>query len=864
MSCAACARTIERTLEGVDGVEAAAVNYATNRATVKFDPSVLGVADLVAAVRDVGYDVLEGASIVGSTATAADESRLQDLEEKAREEEYLRLRRKLIAAVALSAPVMAISMAHLRFPGVDWVQLALSIPVIVYSGSQFYKGAWAAARHGNADMNLLIAIGTGAAFVYSTVLTIAPGLVAHATPHAGPAREMPAPVYFETATAIIALVLVGRLLEARARSRTSEAIKRLIGLQPRTARVERDGIEIEIPPDQVLHDDIVSVRPGERIPVDGEVIDGRSAVDESMLTGESLPVEKAPGSTVVGGSVNRTGSFRFRATRVGRETTLHQIIRMVREAQGSRAPIARLADVISSYFTPAVVAIAFVTFVAWFLASPADERLSRALVNMVAVLIIACPCAMGLATPTAILVGTGRGAEKGILIRGGETLERAGNLTTIVLDKTGTITTGRPEVTDVVAAAQDHGTGGTGGGAGGGRDAGASNDPGGRSVVGVGDGAARGAGGGADDASRSVAGGAAGGAGDGATGEAHGGDLVPGASPDWQWSAERELLRVAASAERLSEHPLAEAIVRAAVARGIEIEPASEFNAVPGQGVVARLGGRLAVVGNESLMRDRGVDVAPMAAAASRLAASARTVMHVAVEDAARSAREGELDGEGHGMRRGDGRRESDGGERTGAAPRLLGIIGLADTPRPEAASAIARMKEMGLEVVMITGDNEQTAEAIRRQVAPRGEIGRVVSGVLPDRKADEVKALQRQGRLVAMVGDGINDAPALAQADVGIAIGSGTDIAIEASDITLMRSSLDGVVEAILLSRRTLRVIEENLFWAFIYNVLGIPVAAGALYPFTGWLLSPMIAALAMSFSSVSVVTNSLRLRKA
>ncbi|RPJ58123.1 MAG: heavy metal translocating P-type ATPase, partial [Acidobacteria bacterium] len=452
MSCAACARTIERTLKGVDGVEAAAVNYATNRATVKFDAAVLGIEDLVAAVREVGYDILDGGAI-GPAASAADETRLQDLEEKAREEEYLRLRRKLIVAVALSVPVMAISMAHLQFPGVNWVQLALTIPVIAYSGSQFYRGAWAAARHANADMNLLIAIGTGAAFLYSTVVTIAPGLVAYAAPHAGLAHEMPAAVYFETATAIIALVLVGRLLEARARTRTSEAIRRLLGLQPRIARVERDGIEIEIPPDQVLHDDIVSVRPGERIPVDGEVIDGASAVDESMLTGESLPVEKALGSTVVGGSVNRTGSFRFRATRVGRETTLHQIIRMVREAQGSRAPIARLADVISSYFTPAVVAIAAVTFIVWFLVSPAEQRLSLALVNMVAVLIIACPCAMGLATPTAILVGTGKGAEKGILIRGGETLERAGNLATVVLDKTGTITTGRAEVTDVVAVA---------------------------------------------------------------------------------------------------------------------------------------------------------------------------------------------------------------------------------------------------------------------------------------------------------------------------------------------------------------------------------------------------------------------------
>jgi Cu+-exporting ATPase len=542
------------------------------------------------------------------------------------------------------------------------------------------------------------------------------------------------------------------VLEARARSRTSQAIKRLLGLQPRIARVERDGIELELPPDEVLHDDVVIVRPGERIPVDGEILEGESAVDESMLTGESLPVEKAPGLTVVGGSVNRTGSFRFRATRVGRETTLYQIVRMVREAQGSRAPIARLADVISGYFTPAVVGIAAITFVVWFLASPPDRRVSLALVNMVAVLIIACPCAMGLATPTAILVATGKGAENGILIRGGETLERAGNLTTIVLDKTGTITTGRPEVTDVVAVR----TGGDG------------------------------------------------------------------------QAASADLLQLAASAEHLSEHPLAEAIVRSAASLGVRLEPANEFRAVPGRGVVARVGERLVVVGNESLMRDHGVDVAPLSGQAGRLSSSARTVMHLA------------------------------------APPDLLGIVGLADTPRPEAASAIARMKSMGLDVVMITGDNHQTAEAIRRQVAPNGEISRVVAGVLPDRKADEVKALQQQGRLVAMVGDGINDAPALAQADVGIAIGSGTDIAIEASDITLIRSTLGGVADAVDLSRRTLRVIKQNLFWAFVYNILGIPIAAGVLYPFTGWLLSPMIAALAMSLSSVSVVTNSLRLRRA
>jgi len=755
MTCAACARTIQATLEDTGGVRQADVNFATGRATVVFDPGTVGLEGLVEAIRDVGYDVLEEPDL-------EDEEAVADAQDRAHRAEYAAARRKFVVAVAVALPIVAIGMSHVRFPGVNWVQLALAVPVVLYSGAQFYRGAWAAVRHRNADMNTLIAVGTGVAFAYSVVVTLAPGAVMH--PVAGGAMSHAPGVYYEVAAAIIALVLLGRMLEARARGRTSEAIKRLVHLQPRTALVVRDGAEMEIPARQVGRGDVVIVRPGERIPVDGEVTEGASAVDESMLTGESLPVDKEPGSPVYGGSVNSTGSFRFRATRVGRETTLQRIIRLVQEAQASRAPIARLADVISGYFTPIVISLAILTFVVWFDVMPAGNRFTPALVSFVAVMIIACPCAMGLATPTAILVATGRGAERGVLIRGGEILERAGHITTVVLDKTGTLTAGRPEATDIVPA--------------------------------------------------------------------------PGVD-------EAELLALAASGERASEHPLAQAIVRAAAERGIALRPAAAFRAVPGQGVSAEVGGRRLLIGSRRLMEQEGIDTSPLAREMDRLAASARTVMWVAA--AAGSSQTG-------------GRAAS---SQPPAAGSLLGLVGLADTPRPEAAGALRRMKAMGLELVMITGDNAATAAAIARQVAPGGEIARVVAGVLPERKAQEVKALQQEGRVVAMVGDGINDAPALAQADVGIAVGSGTDVAIEAADITLMRSDLNGVAEAIRLSRRTLRIIKQNLFWAFVYNVLGIPIAAGALYPFTGWLLNPMIAAGAMSFSSVSVLANSLRLRR-
>jgi Cu+-exporting ATPase len=559
--------------------------------------------------------------------------------------------------------------------------------------------------------------------------------------HAGHGAQ-PVPVYFEAASVIIALILLGRMLEARAKGKTGDAIRKLMGLQARTARVFRQNVEQDIPVEEVVPGDVVLVRPGEKIPVDGRVLDGRSAVDESMLTGESLPVEKLPGAEVFGATLNTSGAFRFTATKVGKDTALQQIVKLVRDAQGSKAPIARLADVISGVFTPIVLCIAIAAFVTWFLVSPAETRLASALVAFVSVLIIACPCALGLATPTAVLVGTGRGAQQGILIKGGEPLETAHRLDTLVLDKTGTITQGKPALTDLIPL--------------------------------------------------------------GSIGEA-------------------ELLRLAASAESRSEHPLGAAIVAAARSRQLPLATPSEFQAIEGHGLAATVEGRTLLLGNVKLMRDRGVDLAGLGDQADRLAAAGRTPMLMAV-----------------------------GGT-------LAGLVAVADPIKPESIEAIRAFKAMGLQVAMLTGDNTRTAEAIARQVG----IDRVFAEVLPAQKAAYVQKLQQEKRVVGMVGDGVNDAPALAQADVGLAIGTGTDVAIAASDITLIRGDLRGVVTAIRLSRATLRTIKQNLFWAFIYNVIGIPLAAGLFYPFTGWLLSPMVASAAMSFSSVSVVANSLRLRR-
>lgn len=737
MTCAACANRIEKNLKRAPGVIEANVNFASNRATVAFDPAHTHSDALKEVIRDSGYDVPEIAEPAQGSQGEA-----EDWEKKAREEEVHDLKRRLAVATIFGLPVAILGMAHISFPGSNWLQLVLTTPVLFYAGQHYFTGAWNALKHRAADMNTLVAIGTGAAYLFSVVATIAPGLVVTPTPHnSHPGSAPMAPVYFEAAAIIIALVLLGRLLEARAKAGTGEAIRSLMGLQARTARVLRNDGEEDIPVEQVKVGDLILVRPGEKIPVDGTVREGESAVDEAMLTGESLPVTKRPGDSVFGATVNQTGAFRFEATKVGKDTALHQIIRMVQEAQGRKAPIQRLADVISGIFVPVVLIIAIIAFVAWFNFAPVETRLQQALVAFVSVLIIACPCALGLATPTAIMVGTGRGAASGILIKGGESLETAHKVNTIVLDKTGTITKGKPDLTDVLPA--------------------------------------------------------------------------EGFDAD-------ELLRIAASAEQASEHPLGEAIVRGAEQKKLVLAPVSDFRSFTGRGLEATVEGRRTLIGNQRLMQERGIEAVALESARERLSEEGRTPMLIT------------LDG------------------------KLAGIVAVADTIKEGAKEAVAEFRQMGLQVVMITGDNRRTAQAIARQVG----IEKALAEVLPEHKAEEVKRLQEQGKIVAMVGDGINDAPALAQADVGIAIGTGTDIAMEASDITLIRGDLHSVATAIRLSNRTLKTIRQNLFFAFIYNVLGIPVAAGVLYPFFGITLSPILASAAMALSSVSVVSNSLRLK--
>jgi P-type Cu+ transporter len=729
MHCAACVGRVERALSGVPGVEKAVVNLATEQASLAFDPSRADFKALQAAVAAAGYELAAPRSPEAG-ATAADTGDA----DRMREERRTRI--TFVTGAVLSLPILVGGMTEL-FPWAPpwlrnpWTLLLLATPVQFWVGWPFHRGFLHDLRYRTASMATLVSIGTSAAYFFSLAVTVAP----HAFRGLGHAMT-----YYDVSAVVITLVVLGRWLEARARGRTSDAIRRLVSLAPRTARVLRDGADIDVPTEAVRVDELIRIRPGERLPVDGVVVEGASTVDESMLTGESVPVEKTTGASVAAGTVNRTGSFVFRATRVGSETTLARITRLVAEAQGSRAPIQRLADRVAAVFVPVVLVIAALTFIGWLTFGP-EPRFLAALTTTVAVLVIACPCAMGLATPTAIMVGTGIGAEHGILIKSAQALELLHRVRTIVFDKTGTLTVGRPDITDVLV-----------------------------DDVGV------------DDA-----------------------------------------LGMAAAAEQGSEHPLGEAIVRHAKDRGVALPPIETFETIPGQGIDALAPDGRILLGNRALMDARGIDVAPWHARSDALAAQGKSVVYLAF------------------------------------AGRLIATIAAADTLKPEAPSVVAALRALGLEVVMLTGDNRRTAEAIARQA----RIDRVLAEVLPEDKAREVAALRTDDRLVAMVGDGINDAPALAQADVGIAMGSGTDVAIEAADVTLMRGDLRSVPAAVELSRRTIGIIKQNLVWAFGYNAILIPVAAGVLYPVWGVLLSPILAGAAMAFSSVSVVTNSLRLKR-
>lgn len=732
ISCASCVNKIQKALTETEGIASATVNFAVEQATVEYLPGTITSTQIKKIVENLGYSVPE----------IFKEDDPVERERKGREKALQALRIKFFTGLALLLPMLLlvqwenIGLNHLLpIPNQTnfIIQLLLQIPIQFWVGRQFFEGAWKALKQKSSDMNTLIAIGTGAAFIYSVLVTFVPSLFS--------AEGLVADVYFDTAGVIIVLILLGRFLEMRAKGQTSEAIKKLIGLQAKTARVKRGDQEEEILVEDVVVGDLVIVRPGEKIPVDGLVREGASSVDESMVTGESIPIAKNPGDEVIGVTINKTGSFIFEATKIGKDTMLSQIINMVQDAQGSKPPIARLADVISSYFVPAVIVIAIATFGVWLTFGP-EPALTYALLNFVAVMIIACPCALGLATPTSIMVGTGKGAEHGVLIRGGEALETAHKLNAVVLDKTGTITLGEPSVTDIVT---------------------------------------------------------------------HNG-----------FSAER-LLSIAASAEKGSEHPLGEAIVKEALQKEVEFVTLQNFQAIPGHGITAEIDEDVVLLGNRKLMKDKGIPLNGMEERASEFALQGKTPMFISVGN------------------------------------EMAGIIVVADTVKPSSPAVIKDLHNLGLEVVMLTGDNRRTAEAIAKKVG----VDRVVAEVLPDEKAAEISKLQEEGKKVGMVGDGINDAPALVQADVGIAIGTGTDVAIESSDITLISGDLEGVVTAIALSKATIRNIKQNLFWAFAYNTVLIPVAAGILFPFFGILLNPMFAAAAMGLSSVTVVTNALRLRR-
>ena len=734
MSCAACANTIEQAIRVVPGVHESSVNFGVEQATLTYDPTQIDLSRIQAAVAAAGY-----------TAQPQDEDVLApetDAEQQQRQAEQQRLTRKIWFSGILSVVLVLGSLTMITGASVPlmpiwlhnpWLQLILTTPVLGWSGGDFFINAWKALKRHTATMDTLVALGTGTAYLYSLFATLFPNWFT--------AQGLSPDVYYEPAAVIITLLLLGRLLENRAKGQTSAAIRKLVGLQAKTARVVRDGREVDIPIAEVVLGEIILVRPGEKIPVDGEIIEGASTIDEAMVTGESMPVSKQSGDEVIGATLNKTGSFKFKATRIGKDTFLAQIVKLVQQAQGSKAPIQRLADRVTGWFVPAVIAIAIATFIIWY---NVMGNVPMALVTTVGVLIIACPCALGLATPTSIMVGTGKGAENGILIKGAESLEQAHKLQTIVLDKTGTITQGKPTVTDFITV----------------------------------------------------------------KGTANGNEI--------------SLLRLAAAVERNSEHPLAEAVVQYAQSQGAELGDAKSFEAIPGSGVQGYVTGSLVQIGTQRWMDELGIETGGLQQQWNRLESLGKTVVWIAAEGKAEA------------------------------------IMGISDAVKPSSATAIRALQKLGLEVVMLTGDNRRTAEVIAREVG----IKRVLAEVRPDQKAAQIERLQAEGKIVAMVGDGINDAPALAQADVGMAIGTGTDVAIAASDITLVSGDLNSIVTAIQLSRATMRNIRQNLFFAFIYNVAGIPIAAGLLYPLFGWLLSPVIAGAAMALSSVSVVTNALRLR--